>query len=178
MTEDNKIEKARKFYTAIMQSVGSTGVGGWQYTKTKSRRGMCQSVSRWLSNVDDNLPDLIERIREIQIEKLDIIDLLKKYDDTFVLFYLDPPYIQETRSAKEVYLHEMSIEKHKELVETLLTLKGKVILSGYEHNVYNPLINHGWQKVLLGEYSKRSQKQNEGELDKGMEFVWINYKIE
>lgn len=175
-TEVNEIEKVRKFYTAIMQSVGSTGTGGWQYTKSKSRRGMCQSVSRWLGNVEDNLPQLVERLREIQIEKLDIIELINKYDSNFTLFYLDPPYIQETRSAKDVYQHEMGIEKHKELVEVLLHIKGKVILSGYEHEIYSPLIESGWEKVLLGEYSKRSQKYNDGELDKGQEFVWINYK--
>ena len=175
--ESDIIEKVRKFYTAIMQSVGGTGSGGWCYTKTKSRRGMSMAVSRWLGNVDDNMVDLIERIREVQIENLDIIDLIIKYDREDTLFYLDPPYIQDTRSAKKVYDHEMSIDKHKELVDTLLNIKGKVVLSGYDHEVYKPLENNGWKKVLLGEYSKRSQRDNDGALDKGQEFVWINFDI-
>ena len=174
--ESDIIEKVRKFYTAIMQSVGGTG-SGWCYTKTKSRRGMSMAVSRWLGNVDDNMVDLIERIREVQIENLDIIDLIIKYDREDTLFYLDPPYIQDTRSAKKVYDHEMSIDKHKELVDTLLNIKGKVVLSGYDHEVYKPLENNGWKKVLLGEYSKRSQRDNDGALDKGQEFVWINFDI-
>jgi len=173
MKETNEIEKVRKFYVAIMQSVGSTGTGGWRYSKSKSRRGMSQVVSGWLSNIDENLPNLIERLREIQIEKLDIIDLIKKYDNDFVLFYLDPPYVQDTRQSKKVYKYEMDIEKHKELVDTLLGIKGKVVLSGYDHNVYNKLLENGWNKVFLGEYTKRWQK--EGELDKGKEIVWLNY---
>jgi len=175
--EENQIEMVRKFYTAIMQSVGGTGSGGWCYAKSKSRRGMSQAVSRWLGNVDENMVDLIERLREIQIEKLDIIELIKKYDKEDTLFYLDPPYIQETRSAKKVYDHEMSAEKHKELVEVLLNIKGKVILSGYDHEIYLPLENNKWEKVLLGKYSKRSQRDNNGQLEKGDEFVWINFNI-
>lgn len=117
-------------------------------------------------------------MRELQIENLDVIELIKKYDAENTLFYLDPPYIHETRSAKKMYDYEMSNEKHIELVDTLLHIKGKVVLSGYEHEIYKPLENAGWQKVLLGDYAKRSQQSNDGELDKGQEFVWINYKID
>lgn len=173
--ETDEIEKVRKFYTAIMQSVGGTGTGGWCYAKSKSRRGMSQAVSRWLGNVDENMIDLIDRLRQIQIENLDIIELIKKYDKEDTLFYLDPPYVHDTRSAKKVYDHEMSLDKHIELVDTLLGIKGKVVLSGYDHEVYNRLLEEGWNKVLLGEFSKRSQRDNGGELKKGNEFVWINY---
>ena len=70
--------------------------GGWSYTKSNSRRGMSQAVSRWLGNVDENMINLIERLREIQIENLDFRDCIKNMiKDT--LFYLDPPYIHETR---------------------------------------------------------------------------------
>lgn len=173
--EINEIEKIRQFYVRTMQSVG--GNGGWCYTKTKSRRGMCQSVSRWLGNVDENLINIIERLREIQIENLDIITLIEKYDSVDTLFYLDPPYIPDTRKQKVSYDCEMSLEQHKELVDKLLTIKGKVILSGYDHTIYNKLIDNNWKKILLGEYSKRSQKSNSGELSKGQEFVWINFDI-
>ena len=104
-------------------------------------------------------------------------DLLNKYDKEDTLFYLDPPYVQETRRQKVSYNHEMRIEKHEELVDNLLHIKGKVILSGYDHEVYKPLEDCDWNKVLLGEYSKSSQKENDGELTKGKEFVWVNFTI-
>lgn len=174
-SEEDVVEKVRKFYVTTMQAVA--GKGGWSYAKAHSRRGMCQSVSRWLGNVDDNMLDVIERFREVQVENLDIIELLTKYDNITTLFYLDPPYVADTRGAKKIYDHEMPIEKHKELVDKLLNIKGKVILSGYEHEVYKPLEDSGWKKVFLGEFSKRSQKDAVGKLDKGKEFVWINYEI-
>lgn len=174
--EIDPIEKVRKFYTATMQSVGNTG-SGWRYIKSVSRRNMSNAVSCWLSKIDEQLPNVIERLRELQIENLDIVDLIIKYDKHNTLFYLDPPYIHESRTATKAYDHEMSTDKHKELVNTLLNIKGKVILSGYDHEIYNVLLNNSWNKVFIGEYSKRSQFINEGTLNKGQEFVWINYEI-
>ena len=176
MYEDDEIEKARKFYVRTMQSVASNG--GWCYAKSKSRRGMCQSVSRWLGNIEENLEGAIERLKEVQVENLDILELIKKYDKEDTLFYLDPPYISDTRKQKKSYDYEMTDEQHKELVDTLIGVKGKVVLSGYDHLIYNKLLDNGWSKVVLGEYAKRSQKTNEGELSKGKEFVWVNYKLE
>ena len=72
----------------------------------------------------------------------------------------------------------MTDEQHKELVDTLIGIKGKVVLSGYDHPIYNKLLDNGWSKVVLGEYAKRSQKTNEGELSKGKEFIWVNYELE
>ena len=176
MYEEDEIEKARKFYVRTMQSVASNG--GWCYAKSKSRRGMCQSVSRWLGNIEENLEGAIERLKEVQVENLDILELIKKYDKEDTLFYLDPPYILDTRKQKKSYDYEMTDEQHKELVDTLIGIKGKVVLSGYDHPIYNKLLDNGWSKVVIGEYAKRSQKTNEGELSKGKEFVWVNYELE
>ena len=171
--EEDEIERARKFYVRTMQSVASNG--GWCYAKSKSRRGMCQSVSRWLGNIEENLTSAIERLKEVQIENLDVIELIKKYDKEDTLFYLDPPYITETRKQQKSYDHEMTDEQHIELVNTLLTVKGKVVLSGYDHPIYDTLLSNGWKKIALGNYSKRSQHTNSGELTMGKEFVWVNY---
>ena len=176
MYEDDEIEKARKFYVRTMQSVASNG--GWCYAKSKSRRGMCQSVSRWLGNIEENLSGAIERLKEVQIENLDVLDLIKKYDKEDTLFYLDPPYVPETRKQKKSYDCEMTREQHIELINTLINVKGKVILSGYDNDIYNKLLDNGWKKIILGEFSKRGQKTNNGELTKGKEFVWINYDLE
>lgn len=173
--ETNELERVRKFYVRTMQSVSNNG--GWCYSKSNSRRGMCQAVSRWLGNIDENLVDIVERLREVQIENLDIIDLLKKYDKEDTLFYLDPPYIPDTRQQKKSYQHEMTVEQHQALVTTLITLKGKVVLSGYDHDIYAPLLDHGWHKVLLGDFTKYGQCTNTGTLTKGQEFLWCNFGV-
>lgn len=173
MYEKDEMEKVRKFYVRTMQAVGANG--GWCYAKSKSRRGMSQAVSRWLGNIDENMIDLVERLREIQIENLDFIECIEKYDKKDTLFYLDPPYIQETRKLKNGYDNEMSKDDHKDLVDILINVKGNVILSGYDHEIYNELEMNGWQKIYLGSYAKRSMHTNKGKLKKGKEFVWVNF---
>jgi DNA adenine methylase len=173
--EEDELEKVRKFYASTMQAVGANG--GWCYAKSKSRRGMSQAVSRWLGNVDENLIDVIERLRELQIENLDFEEVIKKYDREDTLFYLDPPYITETRKLKKGYQHEMTDEDHMRLVDVLLNIKGKAILSGYNHEIYNKLLDNGWELIELGSFAKRSMKNSGDKLERGKELVWVNFEI-
>ena len=68
----------------------------------------------------------------------------------------------------------MPDSEHERLVDVLMNIKGKAVLSGYDHEIYNRLVNDGWNKVLLGEFDKKSMNHN-AETKKGKEFVWINY---
>lgn len=38
-------------------------------------------------------------------------------------------------------------EDHEELINILLNLKGKVVLSGYNHPCYTVLEDNGWQRI-------------------------------
>lgn len=173
--EKDEIEKVRKWYTCVMQSF-SSNFSTWSHSKTKARRGMSQAVSQWLGKIENDLPNAVERLKAVQIENMDYKELLRKYDGEDTLFYLDPPYIHETRKMTYEYAHELQNEQHKELVDILLHIKGKAILSGYNHEIYNKLLENGWNKVLLGEFDKRSEKAIGESRSKGQEFVWINYK--
>lgn len=175
--QESEIEKARMFYIKTMQSFSGVGTS-WSYSKNKSRRGISQAVSKFLGNVDENMLDVVDRLREIQIENLDIIDLLDKYDSKDSLFYLDPPYIAETRISEKVYDKEMPLEKHEELIDKLLNIKGKVVLSGYDNDTYNKLTDNGWKKINIGDYKNRCREDNNGLKTKTKEeYVWINYNL-
>lgn len=172
--EGDEIEKARKWYTALMQSFSkSFGGKGWSYSKDVTRRGMSQCTSQWLTKIDENMPAAVARLRSVQIEYLDYKDLIEKYDGITTLFYLDPPYIHDTRKMTFEYEHEMDDIEHKKMVEILKNIKGKAILSGYDHKIYNEL---GWEKISIGKYDKRSMAHDK-KTEKGEEWVWINYSL-
>jgi len=171
------IEKARRFYIKTMQSFSSIGQS-WSYSKNTSRRGMSQAVSKYLGNVDDNMISIIDRLRTIQIEHLDIIDLIEKYDSPDTLFYLDPPYISDTRISSQVYDKEMPKEKHVELVNALLHIKGKAILSGYDHEIYNALVENNWNKNNIGTFKNRNGDKKGSKTITKDEYVWINYLLD
>lgn len=173
--EIDEIEKIRMWYVSAMQSF-STNFSTWSHSKSVSRRGMSQAVSKWLGNVDENLPLAIERLRQVQIENMDCNKLIEKYSGKDTLFYLDPPYVHETREMTYKYQHEMTNDMHINLVKTLLSSDGMFIMSGYNTEVYNPLLANGWNKKSIGKYEKRSEKSNgSNSRSSGEEILW--YKI-
>lgn len=138
------IEWARETFVHLRLSIGGRA-NSFSYTLHRSRRGMADVVSGYLSAIDEELPKIIERLRTVQILCQDAIDVIKKWDSQDTFFYCDPPYLQETRVSKQVYVHEMGEEKEdidaqKLLLETLLNIKGKVMISGYNSPLYQRLL--------------------------------------
>lgn len=92
------------------------------------------------------MPEIIvnccERLKEAQIENTDALTLIERYNDENTLIYCDPPYLQELRK-KNMYKHEMSNEQHIELLKVLKASKSKIILSGYDNDLYNSEL-HDW----------------------------------
>ena len=184
---EDEIEKARMWYVVVRMSFGGRFESGWGYSFSRIDRNMPHTCSAWLSALD-MLPAIHQRIRTVQIENLDWRECLKKYDrgydEEFV--YLDPPYVRTTRRAGE-YSHEMTDADHRELVEYLLTHKRKVMLSGYDNEIYRELERHGYQKISR-EVACRAvgRTRQSGLLGKGASFknnktqrrvecIWINY---
>lgn len=91
-------------------------------------------------------------------------DILGKRS-TFI--YLDPPYAQDTRSGKgKIYDSEMSDWfSHEELLAYITTLGCNVMISGYEHPVYDSKLS-GWRKLSF-------QGQTRG--GRAVETIWMNY---
>ena len=123
----------------------------------------------------------------MQIDSVDALQAIRYWDTPSTVFYVDPPYVHETRRNTTLYRHELTLARHKELVETLLQVKGRVLLSGYDHPVYRPLEEAGWHKVMretachavartritgvLGPGSAKAKAPR-------VEVLWMNFKPE
>lgn len=174
----NDVERAYcTFIKFRMAFSGKPTTLGWSYSVSHSCRKMASAVSRWLSSID-SLPEFHLRLSTVQIENLDFRKLIPVYDYKDAFFYLDPPYVKDTRKNKNVYLYEMEISDHEELVSLLLNLKGKALLSGYDHSVYEPLEKAGWNKAIS---SKRCSSINSRIVSNSrpnrIECLWFNYSI-
>lgn len=93
-------------------------------------------VAKEWSKLPEKILKVASRLKEAQIEHQPAVKLLERYKRKEVLVYADPPYIIETRTRRN-YKHEMTIEDHIELLETLDQHPGPVILSGYAHPLYD-----------------------------------------
>ena len=149
------------FFVRYRQS--RQGLGKDYCTPTKrTRRGMNENVSAWLSAVD-GLPEAHERLRRVEIRNMDAIDFIKKYDHTDALFYCDPPYLSETRSSNGEYgEHEMDVADHGDLLRCLSDIDGKFLLSGYRSDLYDDWASScNWRRVDFKIDNKASSQKNE-----------------
>jgi DNA adenine methylase len=68
----------------------------------------------------------------------DALGVIRQQDGPGTLFYLDPPYLHETRATTTEYgALEMTEADHRELLDTLRQVQGKVMLSGYPSGLYD-----------------------------------------
>ena len=118
-----------------------------------------------------------ERLRDVFVECKDWKEIVKQYDSNDTFIYMDPPYLQDTRKTFNDYLHEMSNEQHQELVDILLTLKSKVMLSGYANPIYEKLEQQGWIRIDIDTYCWATNAKQTRFKDKRIESLWINYKL-
>jgi DNA adenine methylase len=142
--EENDIDRAFMWYVVARMSFSGIFGGSWGHTVSSSARGMASSVSKWLS-IQEILPDIHKRIMRVQIEHSDFRQILTRYDTPRTFFYIDPPYIHATRRSGG-YAHELHAADHSDLVQMLLKLQGKAMLSGYAHGIYKPLEEAGWER--------------------------------
>ena len=165
------VEQACAFF--IRYRMSRQGLGRDFATPTRrTRRGMNENVSAWLSAVD-SLPEAHSRLRRVEIRNMNALAFIQKYDHPRAIFYLDPPYLHETRVTTKDYDFEMGVKDHTDLLSCLSDLKGKFIISGYPSDLYDGHARRlGWRKVERQIDNKASGKKTK---DKKTECLWMNY---
>lgn len=160
------------FFVRFRQSRQALGTGYCTPTK-RTRRGMNENVSAWLSAVE-GLPEAHERLRRVELWHTDAIDMIEQLDTPDTLFYCDPPYLTSKRTSKSSYgQYEMSEEEHKDLLECLEQIEGKFILSGYKSRMYDTFAKHSdWNCETIKVPNSASSKK---EKEIMVECLWYNY---
>lgn len=186
--QKKKVEKAVRWFVVCRQSFGGFFGKSWGYASEASTRHMAMTCSSWIGAIQQ-LPQIHKRIQRVQIENNDWRCILTGHDAVSTLFYLDPPYIPDTRKAGG-YIHEMTIEDHQELVQRIMSLRGQVVLSCYNHPIYSileesPLWNrYQWNTVSWASAkTKVTGNQGKGSTKKKsprVETLWVKqneYKV-
>lgn len=101
-----------------------------------------------------------------QVVQEDAVDYLRQLDlDEDTLIYVDPPYHPDTRRRARVYRHDYSVADHERLLECLVDLPCKVMISGYASPLY--------ERYLRAWSVHRFQAKTQ--VDVREEWVWFNY---
>jgi len=165
---EDDLEWAADWFVCQCQSFnGRIGAGMRNINHTD---GFTNVVGLYKNKVK-NLFAVAERMAHTLIESLDFQECIEKYDDEDVLFYLDPPYVGETKSDSSIYKSEMTDEDHVRMVDCLLEVDGNVLLSGYENEIYEPLTDNGYNKEKYTITERMSGNHSERN-----ECLWFNYE--
>jgi DNA adenine methylase len=123
------------------------------------------------------LPEILDRVQEWQIESSKAQHCIAYHDSPSTMFYLDPPYLPETRakgSLKTYGDHEMTYEQHENLLQQIVGLAGKVLISGYDSKLYRQYleVDSTWNRHTI---DIANHAAGGAEKRRMLEILWSNY---
>lgn len=131
---DNPIEQARRTLVRYHQSFGTSNSSKNSWRNVQTYGGpRCATMWNCLPQI---ISDISYRLKEAQIENTNALTLIARYNDKDTLIYCDPPYLRNLRK-KDMYAVEMEDAEHIRLLELLKKSKSKIVLSGYDSDLYN-----------------------------------------
>lgn len=153
------VENARRMIIRSFMGFGTdsvTNINSKTGFRSNSNRSGTTPAHDWI-NYPKAIPQFHERLKGVVLENKDAMTVMQDHDGPNTLHYIDPPYPHTTRRGGR-YKHEMTNDEHKELVEFVSTLKGSVIISGYESEIYESL---GWRKKFKNTHAGGAAKRTE-----------------
>lgn len=171
-TEDS-LEKARLFLVKSMMAIngvfGKSG-GGFSYSDSYARNGHEARVNRW-NNLPGRLEKVVERLKNVRIEKKDAIALMKRFvNRPATLIYLDPPYFVERTNGYDDEAN--NLEFHIRLLEMAINSSCMIFISGYQNELYSSMltVDRGWTMKTI----EASTKGTDGTKHIRTEVIWMN----
>lgn len=167
---DEPIEKARRYMVKTTQAIGAklNGKCGWRNHKQMKIGG---TACKW-AGITETIDIAADRLRGsttnlVQIEHMDALRLIERYNTTDALIYLDPPYVRSARKSGALYKHEMNDQQQVRMLEIITQSKAKIILSGYRNELYDKWLS-GWE---MDTTMCRTTSTAMAE-----EVIWMNYE--
>lgn len=159
------IERARVFLVRCWMARGgkTSDRTGWRHNVNPNT---INAAPDWLG-IPDTIQQATKRLQGVQIENVDALQLIRKYNRDDCLIYADPPYLLETRTKRH-YAKEMTIQQHELLLKALVNHSGFVMLSGYENELYNDMLK-GWTKTKKMATTDAANQREET--------LWLNPQI-
>jgi DNA adenine methylase len=168
---DQRVAWAHAVFVRTRQSHMGCGRSPAALTKNRTRRGMQEQVSAWLTCVD-GLAAVHARLARVCVTREPVAALVRRFDATGCLQFVDPPYFPDTRQP-DLYRTEMGVAGHEELVDRLLAVdRAFVMLCGYDCSLYRRLDAAGWTRrelTLASSMTRGAAKPSRTEV------LWTNY---
>jgi DNA adenine methylase len=130
----DKLQLAWAFFVATNMGF-SNKIGSWGLDKYGKR---VKAFRNKKLRFDESVA---KRLEKAQIESKDAVSVIETYNTEDTFFYCDPPYIDSNQGHYGGYTES----DYRRLLDALVTVKGKFILSSYPSNILDEYIQkYGW----------------------------------
>jgi DNA adenine methylase len=168
---EDEVERARRFFVKQWMclnggtSESANRLNAWTFQKDADGRYVMPAQEKVF--IQSELCNIAARFDCVQIDNRPAVDVILRFDNCDTLFYFDPPYVTQERSAKDHYAFEWTDTDHQTAAALLRSALGYVIVSGYACPLYTELYEaHGWTR-----YDKEAQTNSGG---KRIESIWLS----
>jgi DNA adenine methylase len=162
----DEVDAAARFLARNRMSRG--GLGRDFAWSERLRGGRPGDLNAW-ETIKAELPRIAARLARVELRCRDALEVIREFDGPDTLFYLDPPYLPETRTALGTYAHEMGRADHVRLLEAIVRCRGMVAISGYPSPLYDDALR-GWKRVPFDMACHAGQGRSKG---RRVEVLWL-----
>jgi DNA adenine methylase len=170
---NDPLEKARRLLIRSMLGRHPAAINiETRHSSFRTRQPEARKITAnvW-ADFPERIRDVCERLRGVIIENKDALSLIKQFDADDTLFYVDLPYMFKTRDKGTDYKYEMTDTDHENLAELLVSVKGKVVLSGYGSEEYEKWYA-GWRRKEYESYADANGSFGRNRT----EVLWMNFE--
>lgn len=157
------IEQARRTLLRSFAGFGAAGTSGNNTGfRSNTTRAGTTPAGDWM-HYPDALTLIAARMRGVVVEMRPSLDMVKAYDSSETLFYVDPPYPLSTRGQQHGagYRHEMTDDDHRTMAEALRNIKGAAVVSGYPCDLYDNELFPDWQRITKEAHADGARDRTE-----------------
>jgi len=172
LSDDELLILAWRFYIVVQMTVnGRMGSAGWSHPKSPTS----YIAAHCFRNKIAQFGYFHERLKWALIECDDALNVIRRYDTPDTFFFIDPPYLPELLKEPNNYDLTMTEDEHKQLLDLLCKVRGKVIIT----HPRCPLYDETLKKWLIVEVSYNLSASSGVGGKKGRTFsdaLWLNYQ--
>ena len=125
------VKRAWALWALIHQGYSSMMDGTWGYERKDDT-----AVKRFHNKKINFIKQYAERLERVQIEHRNALEVIQTRDTNESFFYCDPPYF----NSYQKYCVYYTEEDYKKLLDVLVKIKGKFLLSSYPSEILTEYI--------------------------------------
>jgi DNA adenine methylase len=170
-TTEDPFEKARRFLIRSNMARGGMQFynSSWRHAGPVLGATTNKHVVRGWNAIPERISRATKRLKDVEIENVNALELIKKYNHPECLIYVDPPYLLSTRRQKYYNVEMVEEKEHLELLEVLKQHEGYVMISGYASDLYDEVLR-SWQSVEIVSQAEQGKRR--------VEKIWCNFALE